>query len=95
MKTYVVDGSRIDSRTALFVEFGRAVNGPDGYFGRNLDALADCLRGGYGTPEDEPFRFVLTDYRRVRGLLTEHTWDGLLEVFRTAGVELEFQTDED
>lgn len=27
---------------------GEAINGPGGYFGWNLDALHDCLRGGFG-----------------------------------------------
>ena len=33
---------------------GEVVNGPGGYFGSNLDAFADCLCGGFGTP-DEPY----------------------------------------
>ena len=52
MKTYRIDGSRITSTSDFYAEIGRAVNGDGGYFGSNLDALADCLRGGFGTPED-------------------------------------------
>ena len=51
-------GSTVEkSRSAndFYREIGSAVNGPGGYFGRNLDALADCLRGGFGTPDDRPF----------------------------------------
>jgi len=32
------------------------VNGPGGYFGADLDALADCLRGGFGATT--PFTLV-------------------------------------
>lgn len=88
MKTFVLYGKRIDSKADLFVELGRSVNGPGGYFGSNLDALADCLRGGFGTPENEPYRFVLMDYHHVQAALPEQTWDGFLEVFRHSGVEL-------
>ena len=88
MKTYTLRGSRIRSRADLFTELGHAVNGPDGYFGSNLDALADCLGGGFGTPEDASFRFVLTDSEKAKAALDSHTWSGLLEVFEEAGVDL-------
>ena len=52
-----MDGRKIKSANDFYREIGRAVNGPGGYFGRNLDALADCLRGGFGTPEDQPYEF--------------------------------------
>ncbi|WP_327590963.1 barstar family protein [Nonomuraea sp. NBC_00507] len=29
---------------AFYLAMGEAINGPGGYFGRNLDALDDCLR---------------------------------------------------
>jgi RNAse (barnase) inhibitor barstar len=60
MTTYVLDGSRIDSLEDFYREIGEVVSGPGGYFGKNPDALADCLSGGFGTPEgpDEKFRFV-------------------------------------
>lgn len=88
MKTFTVRGARIHSRADLFTELGHAVGGPGGYFGSNLDALADCLGGNFGTPDDEPFRFVLTDSSKAKKALDSHTWTGLLEVFDSAGVDL-------
>ncbi|MEU9047941.1 MULTISPECIES: barstar family protein [unclassified Kitasatospora] len=49
--TYVIDGSRIGTLEDFWDAVGQEI-GVDGYFGRNLDAFADCLRGGYGTPDD-------------------------------------------
>src|SRR5260370_34455233 len=54
---YHIDGRKIRSASDLYPEIGSAVNGPGGYFGRNLDALADCLRGEFGTPENRPYEF--------------------------------------
>jgi RNAse (barnase) inhibitor barstar len=48
---YVLHGERINTLEDFFREIGEAVNGPSGYFGANLDALWDCLSGGFGTPE--------------------------------------------
>ena len=88
MKTFTVRGARIHSRADLFTELGHAVNGAGGYFGSNLDALADCLGGGFGTPDDEPFRFVLTDSAKAKKALDSHTWTVLLDVFDGAGIDL-------
>ena len=88
MKTFTVRGARIHSRADLFTELGHAVNGTGGYFGSNLDALADCLGGGFGTPDDEPFRFVLTDSSKAKKALDSATWTGLLDVFDSAGIDL-------
>ena len=52
-----IDGRKIKSTKDFYREVGFAVNGPGGYFGRNLDALADCLRGGFGTPDDRAYEF--------------------------------------
>lgn len=35
-------------RPGVYCAIGEAVNGPGGYYGANLDSLADCLRGGFG-----------------------------------------------
>ncbi|MEV7423790.1 MULTISPECIES: barstar family protein [unclassified Streptomyces] len=53
--TYVIDGAEVTGLDRFWQVIGAAVNGPGGYFGNNLDALADCLSGGYGTPDDGDF----------------------------------------
>ncbi|MFE2939723.1 barstar family protein [Streptomyces sp. NPDC059255] len=53
--TYVIDGAEVTGLDRFWQVIGAAVNGPDGYFGGNLDSLADCLHGGYGTPDDGDF----------------------------------------
>lgn len=88
MKTYQIDGARVGSKADFFTELGRAVNGDGGYFGKNLDALADCLRGGFGTPDDRKFRFEMTSYRQVKAALGEQTWGVVLSIFATEGVDL-------
>ncbi|MGX9296604.1 barstar family protein [Tsukamurella paurometabola] len=92
MKTYTVDGGRVTGAADFYAELGRAVNGPGGYFGSNLDALVDCLRGGFGTPEDEPFGFRLTHADDVRTALGPALYAEVLDVFATSGVP--FATDE-
>ncbi len=53
---YELDGRHIVDEDSFYCALGEAVNGPCGYFGWNLDALADCLCGGWGaTP---PFVLV-------------------------------------
>lgn len=89
-----IDGRKIKSTKDFYREVGFAVNGPGGYFGRNLDALADCLRGGFGTPEDRAYEFEwehsaisrrhLKDVQR--GQLS--FFDSVRDVFDNAGVTL-------
>lgn len=58
---YVIDGAAVTSLQDLYRAFGEAVNGPGGYFGGTLDGLFDCLLGGFGTPQDRRFAFVVTN----------------------------------
>ncbi|WNM39128.1 barstar family protein [Micromonospora halotolerans] len=54
---YAIDGRRVQTLEDFWRVVGEAVNGPGGYFGRNLDALHDCLHGGMGAPEDDDYVF--------------------------------------
>lgn len=45
----VIDGSRVWSLETFWDEVGRSVI-PGEWWGRNLDAFNDILRGGFGTP---------------------------------------------
>ena len=48
MKIYTIDGNRITSLSELYFEFARAVDAPNGYFGKCLQSFDDCLFGGFG-----------------------------------------------
>jgi RNAse (barnase) inhibitor barstar len=91
---YLLDGRKIKSVKDFYREIGRAVNGPGGYFGKNLDALADCLRGGFGTPEDQPCEFEWQHSDESRRRLKDERsgqhdyFDAVRAVFADAGVTL-------
>ncbi|MEV6766011.1 barstar family protein [Streptomyces sp. NPDC051105] len=67
--TYVLDGGGIATLEDFWRVIGEAVDGPGGYFGRNLDALADCLGGGFGAPDDHDFVFEWHDHETSRARL--------------------------
>ncbi|MER7009230.1 barstar family protein [Dactylosporangium sp. NPDC000555] len=46
--TYDLDGRFVTDIEGFYCAIGEAINGPGGYFGWNLNALDDCLRGSFG-----------------------------------------------
>ncbi|MFJ2745937.1 barstar family protein [Streptomyces sp. NPDC087440] len=83
--TYTLEGQHITDRSALFLALGEAINGPGGYFGGNLDALNDCLRGGFGATA--PFVLEWRDSEVARTHLVAY-FDSALDVFRDHAVEV-------
>ncbi|MFF8292168.1 barstar family protein [Streptomyces sp. NPDC016309] len=77
---YVIEGRRITGPAGFWRAVGEAVNGPGGYFGRNLDAFADCLSGGFGTPEDGDFVFEWRDHEAARRTLGRALFAELVEI---------------
>ncbi|MFC3997625.1 barstar family protein [Nocardiopsis sediminis] len=67
--TYVIEGREVTSLDRFWQVIGEAVNGPGGYFGTNLDAFADCLSGGFGTPDDADFVIEWRDHEASRRAL--------------------------
>ncbi|SBT43585.1 barstar family protein [Micromonospora auratinigra] len=57
--TYDLDGRFVTDIDGFYCAIGEAINGPGGYFGGNLDALDDGLRGRSGAAT--PFRLVWHD----------------------------------
>lgn len=49
--TLELQGSRITSLDTFYDEVERSLLAPGVFWGRNLDAFNDILRGGFGTPE--------------------------------------------
>lgn len=64
--TYVLDGRQIRTLEDFWRVIGEAINGPGGYFGRNLDAFADCLSGGFGAPDDDDYVVEWRDHQVSR-----------------------------
>ncbi len=54
--TFHLDGRFVTDVEGFYCAVGEAVNGPGGYFGWNLDALADCVQGEWGAAA--PFHLV-------------------------------------
>jgi RNAse (barnase) inhibitor barstar len=65
-KVYVLDGTKIHSFESFFDEITRVII-PRLYWGRNLDAFNDILRGGFGTPEvGFTIRWVSSNISKIR-----------------------------
>ncbi|MFC7266999.1 barstar family protein [Streptomyces lutosisoli] len=69
-RVFVLDGQQILDVDSFYCAIGEAVNGPGGYFGWNLDALNDCLRGGRGAVP--PFTLEWRHSEVARSRLVEH-----------------------
>jgi RNAse (barnase) inhibitor barstar len=80
----VLDGRDVVDVDAFYCALGEAVNGPGGYYGWNLDAMADCLHGGFGaTP---PFTLRWQDSSVARQRLPE--FETVLTILREGGVDV-------
>ncbi|MFI1484682.1 barstar family protein [Streptomyces sp. NPDC020747] len=95
--TFHLDGRRIIDLPGFFCALGEAVNGPGGYFGWGLDALADCLRGRWGARW--PFTLVWHDAQVARtclGLVPRTgqrpwTFEELLEFLAENGIAVRLE----
>jgi RNAse (barnase) inhibitor barstar len=94
-QVFTLDGRHIVDRDSFYCAIGEAINGPGGYFGWNLDALDDCLRGGWGATA--PFTLHWDSSAEARTRLVERVpandrevalFDLLLEIFEERGVSV-------
>ncbi|WP_207944442.1 barstar family protein [Actinomadura rubrisoli] len=94
-----LDGRFVTDVEGFYCAIGEAINGPGGYFGWNLDALHDRLRGRWGA--QAPFRLVwhasavarqhlVAGYDRHRNAPAV-TLDSLLQMFAEHGVEVDLR----
>ena len=94
-RVFTLDGRYIVDEDSFYCAIGEAVNGPGGYFGWNLDALDDCLRGGWGATTPFTLRWDASAESRARLVERVPTVDGdvalfdlLLEIFEERGVRV-------
>ncbi len=86
MAQYRLDGSRALDRAGLWAALGEAVNGPGGYYGANLDALADCLRGDFGPVPPFTLLWHRSALARHSPDLPPGYADAVIALLREAGV---------
>jgi hypothetical protein len=79
-----LDGRDLVDVDAVYCALGEAVNGPGGYYGWNLDAVADCLRGGFGAVP--PFAVEWLESGVARERVPE--FPAVVSVLREGGVDV-------
>ncbi|UGT65268.1 barstar family protein [Nocardia asteroides] len=82
-----MDGRFITDRNGFFCAIGEAVNGPGGYFGSDLDGLADCLRGGFGAAP--PFALTWLGFDLSERHLSFEFLEAVLAVLDGGGVSVQ------
>ncbi|MBF6237054.1 barstar family protein [Nocardia otitidiscaviarum] len=93
-QVFTLDGHAVTDIVSFYCALGEAINGPGGYFGWNLDALCDCLRGGWSASNPFTLEWLHSDVAR-KHLLTDPAVDAgrtlfdlLLEIFDENGIEV-------
>ncbi|WP_329065853.1 barstar family protein [Amycolatopsis sp. NBC_01480] len=81
-----LDGGQISTRSDFYCALGEAVNGPGGYFGSNLDALADCLSSNFG--EGPPARIIWRNFQESQESLDHVFLDSIVGLMREFRVDL-------
>ncbi|GAA2743851.1 MULTISPECIES: barstar family protein [Kitasatospora] len=96
---YHLRGELVTDEPSFYAQLGRLLDAPGGYYGSNLDALADCLRGGFG-PEP-PFTLVWHESAASARVLTRPLpggdgvprsyFDAIVDVLRQGGVTVKLR----
>ncbi|MBT2224460.1 barstar family protein [Nonomuraea sp. NEAU-A123] len=81
-----LDGAQILTIPGFYCALGEAVNGPGGYFGSNLDALADCMSSDYG--EGALVKIVWQDCQASRRSLGDEFLDSIMNLMREFHVQV-------
>jgi RNAse (barnase) inhibitor barstar len=81
-----INGDLIDDTDSFYCVIGESINGPGGYFGRNLDALHDCFRGEFGVKL--PFTIKWKNHLQSKKYLKEK-FNYILEVLKDNNVKIE------
>ncbi|MBL7498718.1 barstar family protein [Frankia sp. CNm7] len=81
-----LDGAQISTKPGFFCALGEAVNGPGGYFGSNLDAMADCISSSFR--EGSQMKIVWQDFRMSQESLGRAFVDSVMEVMREFKVDV-------
>ncbi|WP_185205005.1 barstar family protein [Chryseobacterium sp. C3] len=80
-----LDGNDFNNLDEFFCSFGEEVNGIGGYFGRQLYALYDCLRGDFGVKTITEITWY--NHERSKKLLRSN-FDKILHIFQEYEIKI-------
>lgn len=74
-----IDGNEFHNLDSFFCALGEQINGPGGYFGRNLIAMEDCLRGDFGVESISELTWI--NHQRSKKLF-KTKFNSIIEIFK-------------
>ncbi|MEW2079885.1 barstar family protein [Streptomyces sp. NPDC013433] len=81
-----LDGAHIFTKPGFFCALGEAVNGPGGYFGSNLDAMADCISSSL---DEKPLvRVIWRNFRASQDVLDRTFLESVVGVMRRFHIDV-------
>jgi len=83
-----IDGNDFHNLDEFFCTVGEEINGTAGYFGRNIPALYDCLRGDFGV---ESIKELTWKNHQKSKRLFKTKFDEILEIFKDFKIKITLQ----
>ncbi|TZF99703.1 hypothetical protein FW781_07180 (plasmid) [Chryseobacterium panacisoli] len=83
--TIQIDGNEFHSLDGFFCTLGEEIHGIAGYFGRNLYALYDCLRGDFGVKSISELNWI--NHKRSKAIL-KTKFTQIVEIFEDHNVKV-------
>ncbi len=80
-----IDGNDFHSLDGFFCTLGEEINGVSGYFGRNLYALYDCLRGDFGVKSISELNWI--NHKRSKTIL-KTKFNQIVEIFENYNIKV-------
>ncbi|WP_353149408.1 barstar family protein [Chryseobacterium sp.] len=81
----LIDGNNFHNLDSFFCTLGEEINGPGGYFGRNLAAMDDCLYGNFGVQSIS--ELIWTNHQKSKKLF-KTKFTQILETFEKHKVKI-------
>ncbi|GII75540.1 hypothetical protein Sru01_05220 [Sphaerisporangium rufum] len=82
-----LNGSNIYNKASFYCAFGEAVNGPGGYMGSNLDAMADCMSSNCG--DGALAKIIWRDFEVSQRLLECSFVEAILDIMHEKQVDVD------
>ncbi|MDG4652358.1 barstar family protein [Chryseobacterium arthrosphaerae] len=80
-----IDGNEFHNMDGFFCALGEEIHGPGGYFGKNINALYDCFRGGFGVKSISELTWI--NHQKSKKLF-KSKFKEIIEIFEDFNVKV-------